>query len=101
MKQPTLGFAVQFALWSKLFPMNAYSKYITVDNRQIEVKFVKIETSHPQKFSITVVDFEKIDIAFHVAKDSYGKWNLLQPIPASLLGIKSLLLDLIKDHSKN
>jgi hypothetical protein len=48
-----------------------------------------------------VVDFEKSDIAFHVAKDSYGKWNLLQPIPASLLGIKPLLLDLIRDHSKN
>ena len=81
--------------------MNTYSKYILIDNRRIEVKFVKIETSHPQKFSITVIDFEKTDIAFHVAKDSYGKWNLMQPIPSSLWSIKPLLLDLIKDHSNN
>jgi hypothetical protein len=81
--------------------MNTYSKYILIDNRRIEVKFVKIETSHPQKFSITVIDFEKTDIAFHVAKDSYGKWNLMQPIPASLWSIKPLLLGLIKDHSNN
>ena len=81
--------------------MNPYSKYIVIDNRQIEVKFAKIETSHQQRFSITVIDFEKIDIAFHMAKDSYGKWNLLQPIPTSLSSIKHLLLDMIKDHSKN
>jgi hypothetical protein len=81
--------------------MNAYSKYITIDNRQVEIKFVKIETSHPQKFSITVIDFEKNDIAFHVAKDSYGNWNLMQPIPARLASIKPLLLELIKDHSNN
>ena len=81
--------------------MNAYSKYITIDNRQVEVKFVKIETTHPQKFSITVIDFEKTDIAFHVAKDSYGNWNLMQPIPARLASIKPLLLELIKDHSNN
>jgi hypothetical protein len=80
--------------------MSAYSKYITIDNRQVEIKFEKIETSHPQKFSITVVDFEKTNIAFHVAKNSYGKWNLMQPIPASLVSIKPLLLDLIKDHSE-
>ena len=81
--------------------MNAYSKYITIDNRQVEIKFVRIETSHPQKFSITVIDFEKNDIAFHVAKDSYGNWNLMQPIPARLASIKPLLLELIKDHSNN
>ena len=81
--------------------MNLYSKYITINNRQIEVKFVKIETSHQQKFSVTVIDFEKTDISFYMSKDSYGKWNLLQPIPASLLSIKHLLLDMIKDHSKN
>ena len=81
--------------------MNPYSKYIIIDNRQIEVKFAKIETSHQQKFSVTVIDFEKTDIAFYMAQNSYGKWNLLQPIPSSLSSIKHLLLDLIKDHSKN
>ena len=53
--------------------MNPYSKYITIDNRQIEVKFAKIETSHQQKFSVTVIDFEKTDIAFYMAQNSYGK----------------------------
>ena len=81
--------------------MSPYSKYIIIDNRQIEVKFAKIETSHQQKFSVTVIDFEKIDVAFYMTRDSYGKWNLLQPIPTSLVSIKHLLLDLIKDHSKN
>jgi hypothetical protein len=81
--------------------MNPGSKYITIDNRQIEVKFAKIETTHQQRFSITVIDFEKTDIAFYMIKNSYGKWNLLQPIPTSLSSIKHLLLDMIKDHSKN
>lgn len=81
--------------------MNPYSKYIIIGNRQIEVKFTKIETSHQQRISITVIDFEKMDIAFYMAMNSYGKWNLLQPIPISLWSIKHLLMDLIKDHSKN
>jgi hypothetical protein len=81
--------------------MNPGSKYIVIDDRQIEVKFTKMETSHKQTFSITVIDFEKTDIAFYMAKNSYGEWNLLQPIPTSLSGIKHLLLDLIRDQSKN
>ena len=81
--------------------MNPFIHYITIDNRRIELKFVKIETSHQQKFSITVIDFEKTDIAFFMTKDSYGKWNLSQPIPASILSIKHLLIEMINNYSEN
>jgi len=81
--------------------MIPFSEFVTIDNKRIELKFRKIETSHQQKISITVVDFEKNHIAFDMIKDSYGKWNLLQPIPASILNIKGLLIDMIDAHSKN
>lgn len=81
--------------------MSPSSHYITIDNRRIELKFKKIETSHQQKFSITVIDLEKTEIAFCMTKDSYGKWNLLQPIPASILNIKHLLIEMINNYSEN
>ena len=58
-------------------------------------------TCHQQKFSITVIDSEKADIAFFMAKDSYGAWNLLQPIPAPILNIKHLLVEMINNYSEN
>ena len=85
----------------KLFRMIPFSKYVVIDNRRIELKFVKIETCHQQKFSITVIDSEKADIAFFMAKDSYGAWNLLQPIPAPILNIKHLLVEMINNYSEN
>ena len=81
--------------------MTPFSKYVVIDNRQFELKFLKIETSHQQKFSITVIDFENSDIAFYMAKDSYGEWNLLQPIPASILSIKHLLIEMLNNYSEN
>jgi len=81
--------------------MVPFSEYVMINNRQIELKFLKIETTHQQRFSITVIDSEKIHSTFLMSRDSYGKWNLLQPIPAAILSIKHLIVEMINTHSQN
>ena len=81
--------------------MVSFSEYVIIDNKRIELKFIKIETTHQQKFSITVIDSEKTHISFLMARDSYGGWNLLQPIPTAILNIKHLIIEMINTHSQN
>jgi hypothetical protein len=81
--------------------MVPFSEYVIIDNKRIELKFIKIETTHQQKFSITVIDSEKTHNSFLMARDSYGSWNLLQPIPKAILNIKHLIIEMINTHSQN
>jgi hypothetical protein len=47
------------------------------------------------------IDSEKISSSFLMARDSYGKWNILHPIPVALLSIKHLIVEMISTHSQN